>query len=289
MIKTIGVVGLGFVGTAVLEGFKHAFNVVGYDKIKGMRHAYRDGQTAEVFVGGQIDYLLRNTDSPIFICVPTPMNADGSCHIDIVESVVAELNEKAPGRVLVIKSTVVPGTTAKLNEKYKNVIVCFNPEFLTERAFIEDFKKQDRIIISGPHEGTKVLKQVYETAYPQVPVTKTDSTIAEMVKYMTNSFLATKVAFANEIEQMCSKLNIDYDKVVEYATKDKRLGSSHWAVPGPDGKRGFGGKCFCKDLNGIMSLAADLGVDVLTMKGAWETNLKVRPEKDWEEINGVIA
>jgi UDPglucose 6-dehydrogenase len=117
-------------------------------------------------------------------------------------------------------------------------------------------------------------------------VTKTSSTIAELVKYTTNCFLATKVSFANEIKQVCDSLDVDYDKVVEYAIKDKRLGGSHWSVPGPDGLLGFGGSCFPKDLNALLSKAYELDVKCNTIYGAWLTNLEVRPEKDWEKLIG---
>lgn len=292
-MKTLGVVGLGFVGTAFWEGMSHAFNLMGYDKAKGWVECV-GGPGHTVYRGtnwesGSIANVLLRTDGPIFVCVPTPMNEDGSCNTSIVENVVRELDKTNVGkspRTVVIKSTVVPGTTERLNLDCHNLYVCFNPEFLREATAVEDFKNQDRIIIGGPHAGTAVLKRMYAQAYPDVPVTKTSSTIAEMVKYVTNAFLATKVAFANEIEQICRGLGIDYDKLIEYATKDKRLGNSHWSVPGPDGHRGFGLTCFPKDLNGLMALARKLGVEPKVLEGAWEKNLEVRPEKDWEAMKG---
>ena len=297
-MNNIGIVGLGFVGNAVFEGMKHAFSIVGYDKIKGMKETrkqpYMEDIYAEQTQSDGLEAVVKNTDGPIFICVPTPMRSDGSCDVTIVENVVRSLNDIVSNvgskkKVIVIKSTVIPGTTEKLDQECENIHVCFNPEFLTERSAVEDFKNQDRIIIGGPRQGTNVLKQVYATAYPDVSVTKTSSTIAELVKYTTNCFLATKVAVANEIEQISRALGVDYDKVVEYATKDKRLGLSHWAVPGPDGKKGFGGKCFCKDLNGLMVLAENLGLKADVLQGAWASNLKVRPERDWEAIDGVVS
>lgn len=290
-MKTIGIVGFGFVGTAVFEGMKHAFNIMVYDKAKGCIKYTKNRDTSNFSCENGIDRVVTDTDGPIFVCVPTPMNPDGSANTTIVEGVVKAISESAErlgkhGIVVAIKSTVVPGTTLKLNGSFNNIHVCFNPEFLTERNAANDFKNQDRIIIGGPHEGTAALKQMYETAYPNVPVTKTSSTIAELVKYVTNCFLATKVSFANEMQQICGKLEVDYDKVVEYATKDKRLGGSHWSVPGPDGKKGFSGSCFPKDLNALMKLAEHLGVECSTMKGAWETNLRVRPDKDWEQLKG---
>lgn len=294
-MKAIGIIGQGFVGSAVREGMRHAFDVYTYDKQFGKvvytRTLDSDQNGHE---GCHFDWMLNKVDGPIFICLPTPMNSDGTCNLDIVESVIREFDKAAPfiedesqeKPVLVIKSTVVPGTSDRFNEKYGNVHVCFNPEFLREVSALNDFKNQDRIIIGGPRPGTAVIKQMYETAYPDVPVTKTSSTIAELVKYTTNCFLATKVSVANEIKQVCDRLDVDYDKVVEYATKDKRLGASHWSVPGPDKRPGFGGSCFPKDLNAFITLARSLDVTPHALIGAWETNLKVRPERDWEQLKG---
>jgi UDPglucose 6-dehydrogenase len=220
------------------------------------------------------------------------MKSDGSCDISILEGVIESLNksveyvnlDRIP--VIAIKSTIPPGTTDYLGNKYSNLIVCFNPEFLTERNSDEDFQEMNRIILGGPRPGTGFLKRMYEAAYPDVPTTKTSSTIAEMVKYVTNVFLATKVALANELKQICDKLDMDYDKVVEYATKDERLGQSHWAVPGPDGEVGFGGSCFPKDLNALVYRAKELGVDPCVMESVWKKNLEVRPQKDWESLKG---
>ena len=262
------------------------FEVLWYDP-----HRQYDVQNDQGCISS-LQELSDKCDGPIFICVPTPMNPDGACDVTIVESVVAEINNLSQGKeskpVLVIKSTVVPSTTERFNAKYQDVLCVFNPEFLTEAASVEDFKNQDRIIIGGPHKGTSVVKSMYQKAYPLVPTTKTSSIIAEMVKYVTNSFLAVKVSFANEISQICQELNIDYDKVIEYATKDKRLGMSHWSVPGPDGMVGWGGKCFPKDLNSLMALARQLDVLPKVMEGAWLKNLEVRTVHDWDNIPGAV-
>jgi len=298
-MKNIAVIGAcGFVGNALTQGMVHAFDVVAFDIKQGIFCVSDSGKCRVSLPEDNYLHLLKLTEGPVFVCVPTPMNEDGSCNTDIVESVVAQINEASAKlnkkTIVVVKSTVPPGTCEKLGEKYTDCYVCFNPEFLTERNAVEDFKNQDRIIIGGPREGTNVLKQVYERAYPNVPVTKTSSTIAELVKYTTNCFLATKVSFANELNQICEKLNVDYDKVIEYATKDKRLGTSHWSVPGPmpadDGTgrllKGFAGSCFVKDLNALISLAKSLGIDPKVMLAAWEKNLEVRPEKDWLNLKG---
>lgn len=285
-MKSIGIIGQGFVGSAVYAGMQNAFDITAYDIAFGIRSTTVNFSPVDIDTGYK--HVLDNTDGPIFICLPTPMREDGSCSTELVESAISKLHSLAEtdGRVIVIKSTVLPGTTERINKAMPKFHVCFNPEFLRETSALEDFKNQDRIIVGGPREGTNVLKSMYETAFPDVPVTKTSATIAELVKYTTNIFLAAKVSVANEISQVCESLGEDYDKVVEYASKDKRLGSSHWAVPGPDGKKGFGGSCFPKDLNAFIQLAEELGVPCDTLKGVWETNLKVRPEKDWERLKG---
>jgi len=189
---------------------------------------------------------------------------------------------------VVIKSTVPPGTTDRLHSKNRGLDVIFNPEFLTEINFIEDFKNQNRIILGGIRRGTSLLRQVYSKVFPHATIVKTGAKHAEMVKYFTNCFLATKVSFANEMKVLCDKIGIDYDKVVEYATYDERLGKSHWAVPGPDGDYGFGGHCLPKDLNALISVAVEnsLGLYINVLSGVLETNDKVRKNRDWEEMKG---
>jgi UDPglucose 6-dehydrogenase len=220
------------------------------------------------------------------------MKKDGSCDTSIVEGVVKDINNVCNVRlyddkIIAIKSTIPPGTTNRLNKENEFVSVIFNPEFLTEANFIDDFKNQNRIIIGGERPSTTKLRQVYSLAFPNAKIVKTGSITAEMVKYMINTFLATKVSFANEMFEICERLGIDYDKVTEYATYDERLGKSHWAVPGPDGHYGFGGSCFPKDINALINVAKDkLDLYPNTLIGAWETNCEVRPEKDWEELKG---
>jgi len=274
----IGIVGQGYVGSAVKEVFNKHYDVETYDL---------DTDKCSV------DYLedLVELTNIIFICVPTPMKKDGSCDISIVEAVVEDINDmvvsrNVSGRIVAIKSTIPPGTTNRLNNKCRNISVIFNPEFLTEANFIDDFKNQNRIIIGGERPSTTKLRQVYSLLFPDATIVKTGSKTAEMVKYMTNTFLATKVSFANEMKMICDGLNIDYDKVVEYSTYDERLGKSHWAVPGPDGKMGFGGSCFPKDINALIALSKDMRLYLHTLQGVWKTNLKVRPEQDWNELKG---
>ena len=107
-----------------------------------------------------------------------------------------------------------------------------------------------------------------------------------MVKYLTNTFLSTKVSFANEIYQLCEKVGIDYDKVVEYATYDERLGKSHWMVPGHDGDFGYGGHCFPKDLAALIHLANRFKTTTNVLEAVQQTNDNVRNNRDWEQMKG---
>jgi len=268
----IGIIGQGFVGNAIYQKFKNYYDVKTFD-IKGRMHCNSSEQAT--------------LDSEIvFICLPTPMNRDGSCHTDIVEAAIKRCFEFGKAKIVVIKSTIPPGTVAKWNEKFPSLSIVFNPEFLTEANAVQDFENQTRIILGGPKNATTKLKTVYSKVFPKAAIVKTDSTYAEMVKYITNAFLATKVSFANEMYQICNGLDVDYDKVIEYACYDERLGKSHWAVPGPDGDFGFGGHCFPKDLSALLRIAEDLNTTDNVLSAVEQTNYEVRKNRDWEKMEG---
>jgi len=266
----MGIIGQGYVGTALKVGFEDYYNVETYDK-------YDLSKSTK----SSIKRVVEFTDV-IFVCVPTPMRKDGTCYTGIVEEVIREINETADGHIVVIKSTVPPGTTDRINAEYTKSTVIFNPEFLTEANFIDDFKNQNRIILGGDRKGTSKVRQLYSRLFPQATIVKTGAKHAEMVKYFTNCFLATKVSFANEMKHICDSIDLDYDKVVEYATYDERLGKSHWSVPGPDGDLGFGGHCLPKDLSAMVN-----GFDTLGLLEAVEqVNDQVRENRDWELMVG---
>jgi UDPglucose 6-dehydrogenase len=310
-MKSIAVIGQGFVGGSLTTVFaERGFDVYVYDKA---------GKQAK---GGKSPFAMYGTEHPCaninefvhcceststidfsgvyFVCLPTPMREDGSADLSIVEGVLEQLSKIEGSRIAVVKSTVPPGSVANWNEKFSNsgLHIVFNPEFLREASALDDMRNQDRIILGGPRPWINTVKTVFEAAFPSVPIIKTSSSTAEMVKYVTNVHLAVKVSLANEFYQICKALDangvdIDYDKVIEYATLDKRLGSSHWKVPGPMPDDitglpalGFAGSCFIKDLNALMIVAKDLGIDPKTMNGAWQKNLEVRPQRDWEKLVG---
>ena len=268
----IGIIGQGFVGNAVYQKFKKSFKVKTYDT-KGM-----------IYCNGNEQETLDN--EVVFICLPTPMNQDGSCHTDIVEAAIKRVFEFGVAKTVVIKSTIPPGTCAKWNKQFKSIDVVFNPEFLTEANAVQDFENQTRIILGGPRTSTTKLKTVFSKVFPKATIVKTDSTYAEMVKYVTNSFLATKVSFSNEMYQICNGLDIDYDKVIEYACYDERLGKSHWSVPGPDGDLGYGGHCFPKDVKALIKVAGDLKIFPEMLMATDCKNNEVRKNRDWENMKG---
>jgi len=273
MSLQIGIIGQGFVGNAVYQKFKNYYDILTYD-------------LDPIKSNSSLENLIEKSNI-IFTCLPTPMNTDGSCNISIVDSVLDEINKVAhQKKIVVIKSTIPPNTTAEFNKKYKNLDIVFNPEFLTERNAVSDYENQNRIILGGPRPATTTLKQIFSKVFPGAHIIKTDSTHAEMVKYLTNTFLSVKVSFANEIYQVCQSLNIDYDKVVEYATLDERMGNSHWAVPGPDGDLGFGGTCFPKDLSALIHLTNQHQTLNNVLKATMETNNTVRTDRDWETMKG---
>ena len=274
-INRIGIIGQGFVGSAVNAGFKKHCQVETYDI---------NGKCTQP----DLKNLLLNIDDIIFLCLPTPMEKDGTCHLGIIEPVLKDLDLlcKDSGKIIVVKSTIPPGTTEKWNKIFKNIKIVFNPEFLTEANALDDFKNQSRIILGGPKRPVSKVMRLFAKAFPKVPIIKTGSTYAEMVKYVTNCFLANKVSFANEMYQICQGLDIDYDKVIEYAKHDERLGYSHWNVPGPDGDYGYGGHCFPKDVQALINVAMSLNIDPRILMSTHLKNEQVRQDRDWESQKG---
>jgi len=318
-MKSIAVIGQGFVGGSLTTVFyERGFNVYTFDRAGTQAHGGKHPrEKVSMYVGPTavmtpdpvttvqelVDECqkIENFSGVYFVCLPTPMFEDGEADLSIVENTLRELSEIPGERIAVVKSTVPPGSTERWNKLFEKtgLRVVFNPEFLTEANALDDMRNQNRIILGGPRPHINKVKLIFQTAFPKVPLIKTSSTTAEMVKYITNCFLSAKVSFANEMFQICEALDaggldIDYDKVVEYARLDTRLGNSHWAVPGPvpthDGRyvKGFGGHCFPKDLNALKKVADNLGVDTKVLDAVWEKNLEVRPseDRDWEKMQG---
>tara|TARA_B100000282_G_C31684561_1_gene468343 strand:+ start:127 stop:981 length:855 start_codon:yes stop_codon:yes gene_type:complete len=278
-MKKIGIIGKGFVGSAVEFGFSAQTGCDAQVKIYD-RDPTKSTHTLEDTV---------NNSDVVFISVPTPSNPDGSMYLGILESVLDDIAEIYKGNaIILIRSTIIPGTTRKLQEKYiKKFPIVFNPEFLTERSAKFDFINQARIILGGKKTHTKKIAKLYKWRFGEsISCIETNFETAEMIKYMNNCFFATKISFMNEMYDMSVKFGVDWDVAVDGFVRDGRIGHTHVAVPGPDGERGFSGSCFPKDIQAIINLGDANNISMDTLKGAWKTNLRVRPQHDWEKLKG---
>ena len=273
----IGIVGKGFVGSAV----QYAFSQKGVDaKIK----IYDKDPKKSL---NSLDEVINESDF-VFLSVPTPSNEDGTINIDIVNDILKEINELIKkDTIILLRSTMVPGSTENFQKKYPKLKLVFNPEFLTEKNSNLDFINQSRVILGGLGDEVDKVADLYKWRFGNsIPIIKTNTQTAELIKYMNNCFLATKVSFMNEMRLVADKCGVDWEMALEGFIRDQRVGQSHLDVPGHDGKKGFGGSCFPKDIQAMISFGKMLNLDLTTLEGAWKTNLKVRPEKDWEKLEG---
>lgn len=274
----IGIIGKGFVGSAVQFGFSPNTgcdaNVKVYDK---------DPNKSQ----NTLEEVMSESDF-IFLSVPTPSNADGSINLDIVDKALEEINNfNDRGNIILLRSTMIPGSTRNFQKKYPRLNLVFNPEFLTERSANFDFINQSRFIIGGESKNTTKVAEMYRWRFGKsISVIETNYETAELIKYMNNCFFATKVSFMNEMKLVADKCGVDWNVAVDGFIRDGRIGHSHLNVPGHDGKFGFGGSCFPKDIQAMIDFGKILGLEMHTLDGAWKTNLKVRPEKDWEKLKG---
>jgi UDPglucose 6-dehydrogenase len=276
----IGIIGFGFVGSSVAYGFSAQ---TGFDQAKLRIFDKNPAKSTHA-----LEEVLQESDF-IFLSVPTPSNIDGSINLSILEEVLGEINDYGTkeGCVVLVRSTVVPGTTRAFQEKYKNITLVFNPEFLTERSAKFDFINQARFILGGERKDTNKVATLFNVRFGNsTPTIQTNFETAEFIKYMNNCYFATKVSFMNEMKLIADQSGVDWSTAVDGFVRDGRVGHSHLAVPGPDGKCGFGGSCFPKDLQAMMSHARSNGVEPSVLAGAWKTNLNVRPERDWEKLLG---
>ena len=232
--QKIGVVGNGFVGGAVKFGFSPQ---VGCDAEVRVYDKNPDKSTHS------LEETVNKSDF-IFLSVPTPANEDGSSNIDIITRALEDINEVHDGKdnAILIRSTVIPGTTWAVQTKYPNLNILFNPEFLTERSANFDFINQSRFIVgnSGKQMSAMKSEQFVELIKDRfgdcVAVMETSCETAELIKYMNNCFFATKVSFMNEMYQIAEKIDANWDEAVSGFVADGRIGHTHLGVPGHDGK-----------------------------------------------------
>jgi len=235
---------------------------------------------------------LDNMCDILFFCLPTPLYYDGTCYTKILEETISKC--KNPYKV--IRSTVPVGFS-KQHDCY------FMPEFLTEANWENDFKTTEKWIVGVPSEHSKVYSdkeaqqhiKFKNRIHELISISRKNGSIdnselgfcttndAEMLKLTKNCFLSAKVSIMNEIYDFCCATDSDYDKVIEMAKSDTRMGSSHFKVPGPDGLRGFGGTCFPKDTHSIYSQMGTHGVNSVVFPAILARNDTVdRPSREWQ-------
>lgn len=258
--STIGIMGLGVVGEAVHHHFErlgYALRV--YDPYRGL------GSKRAI-----------NEAELIFICVPTPYRPHSGFNDSALESAVSLLDGP---KVIVIKSTVLPGTTEAYQCRYSQHCFLFSPEFLRQAYARTDFLHPDRQVIGytaqSHHLAEWILSILPAAPYTRIMVARE----AEMTKYMTNAFLALKVTFANELYDLSSALDIDYDVVREAVAADVRIGSSHLDVF-DGGYRGYGGKCLPKDIKALLDLSDRLRAPLRLLRTADRVNASLLPPSD---------
>lgn len=263
----VGIIGAGIVGGAIEHWFDEAHELFIHDPVRGT----------------EITDVTNHVDMA-YIAVPTPMAEDGACDLSIVEDVLDSLPE---GFTAVIKSTVVPGTTERYHATYPHLKIAYSPEFLVERRHLEDFGNQD-ILVCGTHHSD-VAERVFEQ-HRKAGVLKRDQTFrvtptqAELVKYTKNTFYALKVIFANQMYDICTRLDEDWYAVRDIITAEQAqpIGPSH-LDPIFGLNRGFGGKCLPKDSNALRVLAAELGVKYDIFDALQADNARLRGVLTGEE------
>ena len=274
----LGIIGYGFVGQAVANGFNVASK--GRDTIR-YYDKYKETESLEDVV---------KKSEFIFVCLPTPMKDDESgIDLSIIHEMMGEIAKLTNNtdKIVIIKSTVTPGTTAELEKKYPKTKFAFNPEFLTEANFLEDFLNADRTVIGANNDlVSRSVAVLYQQRFPKTKIFQTDPTTAEMVKYFANTFLSLKVTFANFFYDYCQKIGVKYEEVKRMGAFDNRIVDKHLEVTT---QRGFGGKCFPKDLIAIMGEFKKAGVDASLFETMWKYNKKIRKVHDWEEIPFAVS
>ena len=246
-------IGYGFVGKAVHEVLKDHYEV------KIVDPQYNDN-------------VINNDSDGYIVCVPTPTTLSGACDMTIVEAVVKACPKNKP---ILIKSTIsLEGWRKDLEPQGKQIT--FSPEFLTAANANEDFRNQDKMLFGG--DNKEFWNDVFIECKAYDPIY---ATIEELIltKYLRNSFLATKVAFFNDVFDLCETAGIDYNQVKALVGMDERITHSHMHVPGPDGDRGFGGACFPKATEALVYSANVLGATLPTLLTAIKSNKEKRKDK----------
>jgi UDPglucose 6-dehydrogenase len=256
----LGIVGHGFVGTAVDHGFTRDIQKFIVDPKHNSTNTIED--------------LIKFKPDAVFVAVPTPQSESGECNTDILEGVMQQLNA-SKGLLVIVKSTVPAYKLQKIQEECINIRIVYNPEFLTEKNYIDDFVNPAMHVFGGTNADTDAVEKLYleHSDCKECPVYKTDLITASMVKYCINSFLATKVTFMNEMyDVLKAARGADWNTFTKIIANDPRIGSSHMRVPGNDGQRGYAGSCFPKDTAALAWFAREI---LNTQFTQLETSIKI--------------
>ena len=261
----LGIVGHGFVGTAVDHGFT-----------KDVQKFIVDPKHNST---NTIESLIEFKPDATFVAVPTPMLETGECNISILQEVLQKLN-RHKGHLVIVKSTVPSYKLQALQEQCVDLRIVYNPEFLTEKNHIMDFQKPSMHIFGGINADTDAVEKLYKehSDCAECPVYKTDLITASMVKYCINSFLATKVTFMNEMyDVLKAAKGTDWKTFTDMIGNDPRIGKTHMKVPGNDGQRGYAGSCFPKDTAALAWFAREiLNTPFTQLETSIEINEKLR-------------
>lgn len=266
-VCTVGIIGHGFVGQATAELRSVALTNI-YDPLQPACNS-------------DMHKRLAYESDIVMFCVPTPEGADGAPDLSILDAAVATFFEYTTSGIAVIRSTIPAGTTDRYCTQYNTTSIIHFPEFLTERTHIRDFHHPTDIVLGGHPSACETVADLLRAFYKDknIDINVCTALEAELTKTIRNSFYATKVAFMNEIYELSTHLGVEYNSLESILTnhgKHPWWGPQHTKVPGPDGSRGFGGKCFPKDTKGLATLARTCDVSLSILEAAIALNDKLR-------------
>jgi UDPglucose 6-dehydrogenase len=264
-IRRVGIIGHGYVGRGTGHALARVVDVAWHDPaVAGSR---------------PLEELARWAHA-LFVCVPTPMSESGAAELSIVHDVVDRLVVCGVSGPVVLRSTLPPGTTDALVRRGSGLGLVFCPEFLRERHYLEDAASPTRIVLGWssaiePHRRANV-RELFTRRFGHAPLVEMSAIEAELLKYASNALFGVKVAFANEMADLAGRLGVDWEPIRAALVLDPRVGDGHLAVPGPDGQRGFGGRCLPKDMAALLAVASDLEVDLDVVAAAVRANRRWR-------------